>query len=323
MFKKLLVPLDGSPLAERALKPALSLARQPGVELLLLRVAYAEAFVIPELGVPGARGLAWPGQALAHAAREARDYLTGVQMAYAAPERLIWSKVITDETQSPDIAAHILQTARDDHSDLIVISSHGRSGIQRWMYGSVAERVLSAAPCPVLALRGAASPKRVLIPLDRSPLSEQALQAGLDVAHSLGCDVTLLHTIGEAVPSSVPPQHPPYHFYARQVRVDIPYKSGQPLEPKQRLLDQLHDEAAAYLRQLALQQRHAGLTVHTAVEFGPPAETILEYADTHDIDLIAMATHGYTGLRRWVYGSVTSKVMRRGKHSLLIVRPPV
>jgi nucleotide-binding universal stress UspA family protein len=322
MFRKLLVPLDGSPLAERALKPALSLARHPGVELLLLRIAYAEAFVIPELGVPGARGLAWPSQALAHAAREARDYLTSVQMAYAAPERLIWSKVISDETQSPDLAGHIIQTARDDHSDLIVISSHGRSGMQRWVYGSVAERVLSAAPCPVLALRSAASPKRVLISLDRSPLSEQALQPGLDVAHSLGCDVTLLHVIAEDAPSGVLPQHPLYHFYARQARVDVPYKSGQALEPRQRLLDQLHDEAHAYLRRLAIQQRHNGLTVHTAIEFGPPADTILEYADNHDIDLIVMATHGYTGLRRWVYGSVTNKVMRGGKHSLLIVRPP-
>lgn len=322
MFRKLLVPLDGSPLAERALRLALSLARQPGMEVLLLRVAYAEAFIIPEVGVPGARGLAWPGQALAHAAREARDYLTGVQMAYAAPERLIWSKVITDETQSPDIAAHIIQTARDDRSDLIVISSHGRSGIQRWMYGSVAERVLSAAPCPVLALRNAAMPKRVLIPLDRSPLSEQALQPGLEVAHSLGCDATLLHVIDQTAPSGVLPAHPLYHFYARQARVDIPYKPGQSAEPKQRILEQLHDEAAAYLRQLTQQHHYASLTVHTAVEVGSPAETILEYADAHDIDLIAMATHGYTGLRRWVYGSVTNKVMRQGKHSVLIIRPP-
>ncbi len=322
MFKKLLVPLDGSPLAERALKPAFSLARQANAELLLLRVAYAEAIVIPVLGVPGARGLAWPSQALAHAAREAHDYLTSVQMAYAAPERLVWSKVITDETQSPDIAAHIIQTAQDDQSDLIVMSSHGRSGMQRWVYGSVAERVLSAAPCPVLALRNAASPRRVLISLDRSPLSEQALRPGLDVAHSLGCDVTLLHIIAEGLPSGILPQHPHYHFYSRQMGIDVPYSGSQPLPPRQRLLDQLHDDAFAYLQQLALKHHHPGLTVHTAVEFGSPAETILAYADHHDIDLIVMATHGYTGLRRWVYGSVTNKVMRGGKHSLLIVRPP-
>lgn len=293
MFHKLLIPLDGSTLAEHALRPAFSLAERQGAEVLLLRVAFEEKIVIPEIPeAGGARGVAWPEQSLDYSVREARDYLTAIQMAYATPERIVWAKVVTEATSAPDVAATIVATARSEGSDLIVMSSHGRSGLAHWVLGSVAERVLSAAPCPALILRSAVPLKHMLITVDGSQLSEQALEPGLVAAARLGCEVDLLHV----VPA-----------------IDRRPGTRQP--------DHLRDKAEAYLQHLIDSHPHTGLTIRPAVEVGAAAERILAYAEAHPVDLIVMATHGHTGLRRWVYGSVANRVLHQARHSMLIVRP--
>lgn len=320
MFTRLMVPLDGSPLAERALAPALQLTDRAQAELMLVRVAYPEQMVIPEPSVPGARGVAYPEQALAHAAQLARQYLASVQAAHAIPERLVWGKVIADDSQPPDVAADLVAAAAGAKTELIVMSSHGRSGLDRWLHGSVAERLLAEAPCPVLMLRTAGPIRHILLALDGSPLSEAAVGPTLSLAHGLGAEVTLLHVLTGDWPLGPLAEPPSYHFYAHNARVDIPLPP-QKHEPRAQLMDQTRLAAEAYLQNLIHQHAAHEVALRSLVESGPPAEAILTHVEQHPIDVIAMATHGRRGLRRWLYGSVTEKVLRSARSSMFIVRP--
>jgi nucleotide-binding universal stress UspA family protein len=131
MFRRILVPLDGSALAEAVLPQATELARLHGAEVVLLRVESA------------------PDYAVAQAAEEAQHYLKGV----AASLRGARVRVSTMVVLSGDAAGEILVQAELTAADLILMSTHGRSGVGRWMLGSVAEKVLRAAVTPVLLVR--------------------------------------------------------------------------------------------------------------------------------------------------------------------------
>lgn len=317
MFTKVLVPLDGSALAERAMLPALALAREPGAQVALFRVAYPEQPFIPSKSGAEPRGWVWPEQALAHSRREAQSYLTAVQAAYASPECLIWPKIASEDTTNPDVAARILEFAQAEHCEVIVMSSHGRSGLGRWMYGSVAERVLSVAPCPVLMVRSEKPIQHVLIPLDGSPLAEQVVPAAMTLAARLGCSVTLLQVIPHISRITEGEGHLTYHFYgAGTAREELPTIKTVP----ESLQSNLRDGAWAYLNRLLAPYAHLKLPTQAVVEAGSTAETILAFAETHLVDCIAMATHGRTGFLRWVYGSVTDKVLRGSSTSMLISR---
>lgn len=187
------------------------------------------------------------------------------------------------------------------------MSSHGHSGLERWALGSVTERILRQAPCPVFVVRNTRPIHRILIPLDGSKLAEQVLAPALEVAGLLDAKVTLLRVEQPAVPDE---------FAVIQ------------LEQLERglgvgLLHGAEARAENYLELVHFRYRGANLPMETVVLVGQPAPVILDYAAQHNVDVIAMATHGRSGLRRWVYGSVTEKVLRATSRSLLIVRPPL
>lgn len=299
MLNKVLVPLDGSPLAERALEPAITLARPDGAELILLRVPVAATMAAPmPAGVSGSGfGLLWPTQALEHATTESEGYLERVAQAHAGIN-------IRTLTAQGDVAEAIVDVAAKEGADLIVMSSHGRTGLSRWMYGSIAERALRAAPCPVMVLRSQRPIQKVLITLDGSELSARALAPGLEVAGRFGAHVALLR--------AVPPVD----------REEIAQLDE--LEPGlgTRWVEEHVREARHYLKEMAAKHRATGRFVETVARVEPAATAILDYAHENGADLIVMATHGRTGLERWAYGSVTEKVLRAGIASMFIVRPP-
>ena len=143
MYNRILVPLDGSPLAEAALGHAESLAQQFGSEVVLLRVVVSPyALVAPDLVLAG-----YDSNHQQYV-DQADQYLKGVVGKLAA--RNIKARVITCEGP---VAEAILDRARGNQIDLIVMSTHGRGGVSRWVYGSVADRVLQAAPCPIFLVR--------------------------------------------------------------------------------------------------------------------------------------------------------------------------
>lgn len=298
MFNKILVPLDGSELAERALKPALKIAQHSEAEIILLRVPLPETMLIAAPHLYGGYDLMYPSQALNKSRQEAKDYLDHIQQLTAQAGLNVRVKA-----PEGDIAEVIVETAFDEHVDLIVMSSHGYSGITRWVLGSVAEKVLADAPCPVLVIRSAEPLNKVLITLDGSELAESALKPGIETAMALADEVTLLRV-------------------AEEVRFD---EMAQ-LEIAERglggrLQEELYKEAETYLQTVAEANLRDGLTMQTLVRIGAPTGQILDFAEAHQVGLIAMATHGRTGLRRWVYGSVTEKILRGFRGSLLVTRP--
>lgn len=299
MFTKILVPLDGSTLSEQALAPAEQLAQATGARLLLLRSVQPIYATAPMPA--GELEWMWPSAIQDDQRRDVELYLDDtrrrVERAGCA------ARVLATEG---DPAGVIVDTAEHEASDLIVMNTHGESGVRRAVFGSVTERVLHSVSCPVLVTRSDAPLRRMLIPLDGSPLGEMVLPPALEVARALGAQIVLLR-VNELLTTN-----------PLNVALSMDWEAS---ESERRLSGEARQAAEAYLREIALRHHLSPADVQTIVLDGSPANRIQEFARLYAIDLIAMSTHGHTGLRRWLYGSVTHKVMRGAHRAMLIVRP--
>lgn len=297
MFKKILVPLDGSRLAECALHAAAVIARAHRAELILLHVPFVREMY--PTSVAGYEALV-PDYEYEEPRDAVQEYLQLLQMRLQTDTLHV--RVLVEDG---DEASVILETVAAEAVDLIVMTTHGRTGLTRWVLGSVTERVLRDAPCSVLMLRDDRPIKQLLVTLDGSPLAERAVAPAIAVAQATEAQVTLLAVAEEGRVSLLE---------AAQVDVVVSAET----QPDLSEAAMLHDYLAAYC---AGRDWH-GVDVTQEVAVGSPGAAIIDYAEAHDVDLIAMATHGRSGLRRWIYGSVTTKVMRSAERAMLIVRPP-
>lgn len=298
MIRKILVPLDGSAQAEKALSAAMALARAEQGEVTLLRIPALHPVSVASYS--GGYEWLYPEQAQEKTVGDVRAYLDAVARQWAMPDVQVHAQV-----ESGDAAAVILDIAKSQHFDLICMTTHGYSGFTRWMLGSVTERVLRAAPCAVMVVREPRPIAHVLITLDGSPLAEKALAPGMEVARRVNARVTLLQVSAMA---------PIIEDSIYQMEVGERTVRGY-------LATNAREEAQVYLDSVAERLEEPGLPLAVDVVDGFAAQGILDYAAQNDVDLIVMATHGRTGLRRWAYGSVTEKVLRGGAFSLLVVRP--
>jgi nucleotide-binding universal stress UspA family protein len=198
----------------------------------------------------------------------------------------------------------ILETAREVDASLIVASTHGRSGLNRWMYGSTAGRLLHTSHVPLLvvgkeAAETAASgfaPKHILIPLDGSSLAEAALPAVLELASAFGAKVTLVRVAPfsvEAFPMMVPQMYWPT------------------------LDDELVASATAYLEKM---RSTIPQPVEVKVLQGARADALLGFIETTGVDLVVMTTHGRAGVQRAVLGSTADRMLQ-GRAPVLLIRP--
>ncbi len=310
MFARILVPLDGSALAERILPEVAELAKLHGAEILLLRVALAHKF-------PGADAT----EAQVHAVEEAERHLAEVERQLAAR-----GLTVSHAVRYGDAPEEILDHARAQRVDLIAMSTHGRTGILRLVLGSVAEAVLRASPMPVLLLRAEASAlspagaaargvtaavrasladlhaptfRHVLCPVDFSSHSDRAMEYAGELAQRFKADLTVLHVVYDPLDitcSHVP--HPP--------------------------LEQLREEMIREAEQLLQRRVHRRLRllprVKTMVVAGPPYRQIIRYAQEHHVDLIVMGTQGLTGLDRLIMGSTAERVVRMAPCPVVSIR---
>lgn len=293
MFDKVLVPLDGSELAETALPLAIRLAGAG--RLVLTRAIEAELMMSP---VGFEFEVMYLEQNQTRHVEQARTYLEEVGRSCEEIETTIVTHV-------GDPASVILDTVEETEADLIVMTTHGYCGLTRWMLGSVTERVLRNAPCPVVVLRAEKPIQRILIPLDGSDLSEAILTPAFELAERLAAAVLLLHvddslSLVEHASLDALDQFEP--GMAEQLRVSYANRSEMYLRDMRDRID-------------------TSVPVKTLSVLGKAADEILVVAEREACDLIAMSTHGRSGVQRWVYGSVTEKVLRSGDTSLLIVRP--
>jgi nucleotide-binding universal stress UspA family protein len=189
------------------------------------------------------------------------------------------------------------------------MTTHGRSGINRWLLGSVADKVLHAAANPLLLVRAkekaekvdVAPLKQVLVPLDGSALAETVIPHVAELARQLGLEIVLLRIFG--VPTPVFAED--YGPYVEE------------------LWTALEEDTGKYLNDKAAQLRAQGLTkVTTIATAGFAAEKIIDLARERADSLVAMCTHGRSGVNRWVMGSVTDRVVRHSGDPVLVVRAP-
>ena len=301
MATQILVPLDGSSLAEQALSCAITLARELPAELVLLQATWIPPDVLAILDESTVELKA----TVARLETEAKDYL-GAWAGQLKDAGLVARQVVR---HGPPAEA-ILDYAGEAQVDQIVMATHGYSGIKRWTHGSVAERVLQAARVPLLLVRAdeqsladhwqqPAGCRRILVPLDGSVMAEQILSTVVTFAQALSSELILFQAL-------------------------IAYVSGWMTEewypPVPGVLDAAQEDAQAYLSAVAGRLKEQGLHVATSTSIGPVAQCILEYAEAHRVDLIAMCTHGRTGLARWALGSVADRVLRAGNTPILLVR---
>jgi nucleotide-binding universal stress UspA family protein len=313
MFTHILVPLDGSERAERAVVLAARIARSAGSRLTLLQ---ANTYPI-SAGVPYAMPVPTT-PAFDEEQRGIAEYLARV----ARWPGLRGIRVATRIVIGPAAAA-ILDTAREREIDLIVMSSHGRSGPTRWALGSVAEHVARHASAPALVLRETGRlaalehvdldrPLRILVPLDGSHFAETAIIPAANLITALAAPVRgALHLILVLPPSET-------------ARANMPDALAQ-------------DGVRTYLQRMAvrLQVAYPDLVLSWSVASNRDvAATLIHAAEAGDVttegggaapgsDIIAMATHGHSGLAHLALGSMTARVLHGTKLPLLIVRPVV
>jgi nucleotide-binding universal stress UspA family protein len=307
MYRAILVPLDGSSLAERALPYAQHLTRASAARLLLVRAALAHT-------IPGTGRL----QIQAEAVREAETYLR------EAAARLAQSGVVETAMFYGDAAEAILEEVRLRKIDLVVMATHGRSGIGRWLYGSVADEVLRHLDVPLLLIPPACriawptvAPARVVVPLDGSAVAEEALGPARALATALAADLLLVRAI-DAPAADGGADVDDTTLVGWSGRESTLVETVRYLEEQDGVVSRA---AQQYLEDTAGELRAAGYAVSLHTAFGPPAVVISDVAQDGEIAAIVMATHGRSGLARLVLGSTTDGVLRHGTQPLLVVRP--
>lgn len=295
MLKTIVVPLDGSRLSERALPVAAALSQATQARLVLVRAIRAINSSLAEFD-----------SAQFDAIQEAEDYLEVIARQLAWRGAPIEVSVLTETP-----ADAIMDVVKLHRADLIVMSTHGRSGLLRWVYGSVAEAVLARSHVPVWLVRATGdvlpvistgTPPQLLTPLDGSAFSEAVLPIATSIARAQGYTLVLLRVVTPPTLPIVEPALAPPELFSNQLM-------GQ------------EAEAQAYLSGLADSLTREGLTVRTVVRVGLAARAILDEMQASSVSLVAMATHGHTGLSRMVYGSIAAEVLYHGAKPLLLVRP--
>jgi nucleotide-binding universal stress UspA family protein len=301
MFKNILIPLDGSSLAEQALPTAAQIATAAHAVVDLVRVHPAPAFV----ATPRAVDRDIEGWA------DADRYLERRATAFEAETGLS----VTHTVPAGDPVECICARASDIAADLIVMTSHGRTGFSRFWMGSIADAVVRRSKTPVLMLRASedenatAAPvqfRRILVPLDGSPLAEEALTIAAELAKAENAELVLLQVVR------------PVPIVTSDVQTA--WVGSLPMDEAATRL--LATEARTYLQRQHAQLAERGVQRvqdHVMVS-SHIAKAIIALAKTRQADAIVMSSHG-RGMTRLVIGSVADKVLRGCDLPLLLHRP--
>jgi nucleotide-binding universal stress UspA family protein len=302
LFRTILVPLDGSPLAEEALPLALRIAYKSGATIRLALVHEPPA--IP-YDAPNARLVTSADQAVEQAEREylrkaeARLREGGTQVSTVGP--------LAGEI-GPVLAEQVLELG----IDLVVMATHGRGGVQRVWLGSVADYLIRHVDVPVLLVRPgagsaptsiASAATEIMVPVDGSTLAEEALEPAAELARLWNLELNLVRVLHPVMMVTEPA---------------LPVPSTYDQELTAACLSQAQDYVDDVVDDLRADGHRAS---GTAVVGWNPIDTILELARPERVAVIAIATHGRGGLRRLALGSVADKLVRASAMPVLVYRP--
>jgi nucleotide-binding universal stress UspA family protein len=298
MYTRMLIPLDGSKTAENVLPYGRILARtfQIPVELMeVLDIAGMASHVAAEK----ARRL---DTVVTEGERSSEQYLKKIASSFSGV-----NVSCTVERGRPEDV--IVEKAAADKTTLIAMATHGRSGMSRWLLGSIAEKVLRAATNPLLLVRaneealteGEAVLRSIIVPLDGSELAESVLPTAVKFARLLNVGMVL--------------------FRAYELPASAYYGRENYLPNYEELKNRLKEQAQDYLDKRIEAIKAEGVQrVSSVLIEGPGPNEIIDYARKTPNALITMCTHGRSGVKRWVLGSVTEKVVRHSGDPVLVMR---
>jgi len=296
MYQRILVPLDGSELAEVALPYAEELAGKLGSEIILIHAAES------------------PGKGQDEALQ---SYLKRMVNATAQNAMKHVSKLGAHEVKVRsqilvgDAAEALIDFAEKEAVELIVMATHGRTGIRRWALGSVATKMVTASNRPMVLIRAKGTRpdvreqgavRKTLVPLDGSQTGEAIIPYVRELASKLKGEVVLFQTI-----------QPLYNVVVTvEGAIYVPYTPEE--------MKSMVTTAEGYLQKVSGSLSRQGVEATSKVTIGSAADEIIRFADETHADLVAMSTHGRSGIDRWAFGSVADKVLHAGNTPILLVR---
>jgi len=275
-------------MAERAIPYAKTIAKSKGSEIILFTVSIAS---VEQLDRPMKAYLELNAKGL-----QSQGIKASTAIAYG------------------NVADEIVGFADKNNINLIIISTHGYSGIKRWVLGSVARNVLYGTGVQVLLIKSKAPKvshvelKKLLLPLDGSPFAEAPIPFIKELTKGTNTEIVLT-TVCE------PPLVPSY--------------GDRPINPawkkhRDALWTEMQKQASEYLEKLKARLEKQGIKIKSQVipgDLGRVAESIMQAAQKEKVDLIAMTTHGRSGVSRWVYGGVANRIVEQSAQPVLLIRP--
>lgn len=297
LYDRVLVPLDGSELAQVALPYASELGGRMGSRVTLIYVS--------------------------ESAEDRYSHMHELYMQDMVEATRRGAEKFVDKAQGQDVrvdaviavgnpAEQIVDYAETENVGLIIMTTHGRSGVKRWALGSVADKVLRATRRPVALIRAKRVEAelgkrgildRIVVSLDGSKESEAVLPYAGELASRLGAEVALVQVVA-----------PDYHIYGAGGPEYGVYGDQQ--------MESIKSYATAYLEGIASGLKQGGMPTRCVVGIGTAADEIIRLADEICADMVAMSTHGRSGVGRWAMGSVAERVVRLGNTPVLLVRTP-
>jgi nucleotide-binding universal stress UspA family protein len=301
-FRSVLVPLDGSPLAEQAIPLALEIAR---VARSKVRLVFVHQSPPPPFYEESAKLYVSIDLAMRKAGR---DYLRGFADRLRERSGLRISSVAIDGWAAQALVKYV----QDVGADLVAMTTHGRGGVRGAWLGSVADHLVRTLDVPVIVTRAregavslSAPPKirEIMVPLDGSPLAEAALAPAAAVAGLFDAELVLVQVVPPPTAGSLLP---------------VTFAAGYDTEA----VALQRKAAQGYLDGLGEDLRQRGVRVKTTVVVGSNVgEALIKLAHPEQIDLVAIASHGRRGVRRLMLGSVADKLIRAAEPPVLVVRP--
>ncbi|MUW14216.1 universal stress protein [Halorubrum sp. CBA1125] len=290
MYDTVLIPTDGSDHSVRAAEHGHYLAQ----------MFDATVHVINVVDIQGTAGMFDAGGLV----QSINDQLIAEgETAIEAVEAVVGERdPVTTAVVKGEPSETILKYAEDHDVDMITMGTHGRTGLNRYIAGSVTERVIRLADVPVLSVRTTDQSQpvgeydEVLIPTDGSEPAAMAIDHGLAIAQKTGARIHAVNIVDVGDVAAGPSYTPPTE-----------------------VIEDLESEGEVATDRIATQARARGLDAITEVREGFPASELLDYADESDIDLITMGTTGRTGLNRYLLGSTTERIIRLAEIPVLAV----
>ncbi len=297
MLDSILVPLDGSLLAEVVLPHLVAIARAFNSEAVVLRVVGQNR---PRGTTHSVDPLNWQINKT-----ETRLYLGKIEAQLQ--EAGVKTKTATREGMAAD---WITDFAEEEGSNLILLSTHGRSGLSQWGISSVVQRIILSAPTSLLIVRAHESSseeltehhyRRILAPLDGSLRAEHVLPLVVRLARFHQSQIHIVHVVKKPeMPRRLPP-------------------TQEDIELSDRIVRRNQEEIAEYFAEMQLRSPHEDIDVQTHILISEDVSAALhDYVDREHIDLVALSAHGYSGNSQWPYGSIANNFISYGKVPLLL-----